>query len=168
MSFGDPPPEGVELHPLVTLPKRDGMWGEGDLAGFLQQARQADFLTRDEEDRTGPFDLAVAGIKGDAKVVVVSSAEFAVDAVAFAREFAIGPQGFTIRSRNPGNVTLLLNSLHWLNDNTDFMNIGKPIDAAVLHIESESTVRKVQALTIFVWPALALVGGGIVWWVRRR
>ena len=73
-----------------------------------------------------------------------------------------------MRSRNPGNVTLLINSLHWLNDNTEFMNIGKPVEAAVLEIPSESTVKAVQALTIFVWPMLALVCGGVAWWIRRR
>jgi hypothetical protein len=48
------------------------------------------------------------------------------------------------------------------------MNIGKPIDAAVLEIAKPSTVKAVQALTIFVWPVLALVCGGAMWWVRRR
>ncbi len=79
----------------------------------------------------------------------------------------MGPHGFSMRSRNPGNVTLLINSLHWLNDNTEFMNIGRVIDAAVLEIPSPTTVRLVQVLTIFVWPVLALVAGGVVWWVRR-
>jgi nitrate reductase NapE component len=62
----------------------------------------------------------------------------------------------------------MVNSLHWLNDNTEFMNIGKPIDAAVLDVQSESTVKVVQALTIFVWPMLAVAFGGAAWWVRRR
>ena len=113
-------------------------------------------------------DLAVAATKGDAKVAVVSSREFAEDDVAFARELGMGPQGITIRTRNPGNVTLLINTMHWLNDNTAFMNIGKPIDAAVLEIPKPSTVKTVQALTIFVWPVVALACGGVMWWVRRR
>ena len=52
-------------------------------------------------------------------------------------------------------------------DNTQFMNIGRPIDAAVLEIPSPSAVRTVQALTIFIWPVLALACGGVAWWVRR-
>ena len=77
-------------------------------------------------------------------------------------------QGLGIRSQNPGNVTLLINSLHWLNDNTEFMNIGKPIDAGVLEVENPATVKAVQAFAIFGWPLLAIAGGGVVWWVRRR
>ena len=76
--------------------------------------------------------------------------------------------GFTVRSRNPGNVTLLINSLHWLNDNTAFMNIGQPIDAEVLEIDSPSTITMVKVLTVLVWPALALCGGGVAWWIRRK
>ena len=162
------PPEGVELKRLVRLPERDGIWGVKSLQTYQEQLRQREYLTRAEGDLEPPFDLAAAATKGDAKIVVISSADFAVDIVAFARTMSIGPQGFTIRSRNPGNVSLLVNSLHWLNDNTQFMNIGKPIDAAVLQIGGKSTVRSVQVLTIFVWPMLALVCGGIAWWVRRR
>jgi len=60
-----------------------------------------------------------------------------------------------------------VNSLHWLNDNTDFMNLGKPIDAAILAVDRR-TVGIVQVLTIFVWPVLALGCGGVAWWMRRR
>jgi hypothetical protein len=101
-------------------------------------------------------------------VALVSSRDFAEDDVAFARELGMGPQGFTIRTRNPGNVTLLINTMHWLNDNTAFMNIGKPIDAAVLEIPKPLTVNAVQVLTIVIWPFVALACGGVMWWVRRR
>ena len=41
-------------------------------------------------------------------------------------------------------------------------------DAAVLAIKNESTRRTIQAITIFIWPALALAFGGFAWWTRRR
>jgi hypothetical protein len=125
-------------------------------------------MTRLDEDIEGPFTLAAAGSKGDAKVVVVSSRGFAEDQVALASGFVAVAGGIQIRSLNPGNVTLLINSLHWLNDNTQFLNVGRPIDLSVLTIDSPSTVTSVQVLTIVAWPLLALVGGGVVWWVRRR
>ncbi|MBI4716345.1 MAG: Gldg family protein [Planctomycetes bacterium] len=168
LTLASPAPEGVTLEPLVTQPKRDGIWGAKNLQKYEDQRKDRDYFTKEPEDLEGPFTLAVAAGKGEAKIVVVSARDFATDQVAFAREMALGPQGFTIRSRNPGNVTLLLNSLHWLNDNTQFMNIGKPIDMAVLQIDTPSKERMVQVLTIFVWPALALVCGGAVWWVRRQ
>lgn len=162
------PPDGVTVQRLITLPKRDGVWGIKNIQKYQEQLEQREYMSKVDGDLEGPFDLAAAATKGDTKIVVVSSRQFAEDQVAFARELGMGSQGITIRSRNPGNVTLLINSLHWLNDNTAFMNIGKPIDAAVLEIPKPTTVRAVQALTIFVWPVLALACGGAVWWVRRR
>ncbi len=162
------PPEGVELARLVYLPHRDGVWGIKNLQAYQEQSTTRNYLTKVEGDLEGPFDLAAAATRGDDKIVVVSSLNFAVDGIAFAREMAMTARGFTVRSRNPGNVSLLVNSLHWLNDNTEFMNIGKPIDAAVLEVAGESTVKAVRAFTIFVWPMLALVCGGVVWWFRRR
>jgi len=162
------PPAGVEWHKLVIQPKRDGVWGIQNIQTYEEQLQTRQYLTLAQDDREGPFDLAVAAHKGNEKVVVVSAREFAVDDVAFARGMSMTAEGFSLHARNPGNVTLLINSLHWLNDNADFMNIGKPIDAAVLEIKNSSTVTKVKALTIFFWPVLALIGGGVAWWIRRR
>jgi len=168
LTLSESPPEGVEIDRLVWLPERDGLWGIQSIQTYQQQLEQRDCMVKADDDREGPFDLAVAATKGDAKIVVVSARDFAADAVAFARALALTARGLTVRSRNPGNVSLLLNSLHWLNDNTAFMDIGKPIDAAILEVKSESTVRMVQALTIFAWPMLALAFGGVAWWARRR
>jgi hypothetical protein len=168
LELTSPAPEGVQISKLIILPKRDGIWGIKNIQAYQDQMEKADHLTKVEGDLEGTFDLAVAATKGDAKVVVVSSREFARDEVAFARELGMSAQGLTIRTKNPGNVTLLANSLHWLNDNAGFMNIGRPIDSATLEVDSPTKVKMVQAFTIFVWPVLALIGGGIAWAVRRR
>ncbi|UCE60002.1 MAG: Gldg family protein [Phycisphaerales bacterium] len=168
LELSEPLPEGVEHAKLASLPAKDGLWGIKQLHKYQEQFRERKYLTKEPEDLEGPYDLAVAATRGNAKIVVVSSREFAMDSAAFAKEFSLGPQGFVIRSRNPGNVTLFVNSLHWLNDNTEFMNIGQPIDVAVLEIESKSDERFVQVLATFIWPALALCCGGVAWWVRRR
>ncbi len=174
INLPDTPPEGVKFDELVVLTGHPGIWGVKELqkyeAQFMERKSRGEkpYLTKEPGDLLGPFKLGVAAAKGDAKIVVVSSREFAVDEVAFARQFSIGPQGIVMRSRNPGNVTLLINSLHWLNDNTEFMNIGQPIDMAVLEIPDKSSERFVKVLTMFVWPALALCCGGVAWWVRRK
>ncbi len=164
----DSAPEGVTRETLVTRPAADGVWGVKSIQKYQQQLDNRDYLVKEEDDLEGPFDLAVAATKGDAKVVVVSSRDFATDSIAFARRMEMGAKGITVRSVNPDNVSLLINSLHWLNDNSEFMNIGKPIDSAVLNIENATTEKAVQVVTIFVWPALALCMGGVAWFVRRR
>lgn len=168
LQLASPAPTGVELTPLVLQPKRDGVWGVKNLQVYKEQNDTRGFLSRADGDIEGPITLAASGKKGDSKIVVVSSRGFAEDELAFARAFAMTAQGLTVRSQNPGNITLMVNSLHWLNDNTQFMNIGKPIDSAVITVKNPSTVKTVQALTIFVWPAMALACGGVVWWIRRR
>lgn len=168
LTISTSPPEGVTVEALVTAPKMETLWGVKDITKYQQQLQAADHLTLEPTDSLGPFVLAAAAAKGDSRIVVVSSREFADDGVAFARAMSFTPQGIALRSRNPGNVLLLINSLHWLAGNTEFMNIGQPIDAAVLAIPDSTTVKAVQALTIFVWPALALFLGGAVWLVRRR
>ena len=162
------PPDGVALDRIVSLPRRDGLWGVKNIQEYQEQITQREYLTKVADDSEGPFALAVAATKGDAKIVVVSSRGFAQDSVAFAREFVLSGNSVGFRMRNPGNILLLINSLHWLNDNSEFMNIGKPIDAAVLEIKSPGTVKAVQALAIFAWPLFAMVAGGAVWWVRRK
>lgn len=168
LEFASPAPEGVEVSRLVYLPKRDGIWGVNNLQTYQDQFKRRQYLSLADGDREGPFDLAAAAKKGDAKIVVISGAEFATDGVAFARALVATSRGLGIRMTNPGNASLLINSLHWLNDNTEFMNIGKPIDTGVLAVGSEAAIKKVQVLTIFAWPLLAVFGGGLVWWVRRR
>ncbi len=168
LSLAETPPEGVELSALVTQPARDGVWGVHNIQDYEAQLGEKKYMTRLEEDLEGPFMLAAAAAKGDAKVVVVSSRGFAEDGTAFARGIVAVGGGIQLRTLNPGNPTLLINSLHWLNDNTDFLNVGRPIDLSVLTIDRPSTITMIQVLTIVVWPALALVGGGAVWWVRRR
>jgi hypothetical protein len=168
LTLSDPAPEGVKFERLIEAPRREDMWGIKDLTKYQEQLQTQDYLTRVETDALGPFVVAVAAAKGDSKIVVVSSKEFAVDGVAFARQMMVTSEGFVLRARNAGNIILLINSLHWLNDNMEFMNVGQPLDAAVLQIPNRSTVTAVQVLTIFVWPALALVLGGAAWLIRRR
>lgn len=164
----DSKPEGVEHHRLVWLNPRDVIWGVKNIMAYQKQLEQRDYLTKEPEDLTGTFDLAVAAEKADQKIVVVSAREFASDQMAFQRRMTIGPRGLQLVHVNPGNVTLMINSLHWLNDNTAFMDIGKPIDAAILEIKNPSTIKVVKGLTIFVWPTMALAFGCMVWWTRRR
>lgn len=168
LKLTDPTPEGVTREVLITQSAIDGLWGIKNIQAYEEQLREREYMTKEPGDLEGPFTLGVVATKGDAKTVVVSSRAFAEDQAAFARGMSIGPQGLVVRLLNAGNVALMINAMHWLNDNMEFMNIGKPIESAVLRIEQKSTETMVRAMTIFVWPLLALASGGIAWWVRRR
>ncbi|GEM_PF-1438481 len=168
LKFEEKLPDGVSFDRLVTVPKRDTTWGIKSIQVYQEQLNNRDALSRADGDVLGPFDVAVTATKGDAKLVLISGRDFAVDDVALAMVPAMTSQGFTLLPRNPGNAALFVNSLHWLNDNTEIMNVGQPVDASVLNIKGDNTVTAVRVLTVFVWPALALCCGGVAWWIRRR
>jgi len=161
------PAEGVTVHKLLTAAARPGLWGVKDLQKIRDQLGN-EFILKVEGDLEGPFDVAVAAEKGDAKVVVVSSTAFADDSIALGQDLVLGSRGFELRSRNPGNAALFLNSLHWLNDNTEIMDIGRPIDLAVLNVPNERSVTAVKGFSLVLWPAVAMAFGCAVWFVRRR
>jgi hypothetical protein len=161
------PPTGVTITPLVTQPALDGIWGAQNVLKYQEQSR-GEFVTKVEGDLEGPFTLAVAGEKDGAKMVLIGSDDFATDAIAAAAYHVLDAQGIAARPRYPGNMLLVVNALHWLNDDEAAMNIGTPIEQKVLEIPDESTRQVVKAVTVFAWPAAALLAGGVAWWIRRR
>lgn len=160
--------EGVTQSVLLTAPKRDGLWGVKNIQRYVEQLPpKSEFMTKVEGDEEGPFEIAVAAQKDEGKIVVVGSTGFAEDKTAFAMGLEPSPRGFRVVNVNPGNLGLFINSLHWLNDNEDFMNLGKPIQLATLDF-SQGAGTFVRVFTQFAWPAVALLFGLGMWFVRRR
>ena len=162
-------PEGVDVDRLAWLEPQDGRWATNNVQYYLQQ-RSNEFLVKSDSDFMGTFEIAMAATRdeGKGKIVVVSASEFATDSVAFAAQMMLTGQGLVTRQVNPGNVTFFVNSLHWLNDNTEWMNLGSPIDTSTITVERDSPAMKfVQVLVVALWPGLALCFGLVVWWVRR-
>ncbi len=161
-------PAGVEASELLWFKPNDGLWGVEDIQTRVQEAQKTGFIAKSDADLLGPFTLAVAATRDEAKLVMVSSAFFAIDEVAFATNMTLTSQGLALVRANPSNVTLFVNALHWLGDNTQWMNLGRPIESRVLTIEEGPGLTFVRALAYAIWPGLALVCGGMVWIVRRR
>ena len=169
-------PDGVALEDLVTVPDRDNIWAESDLPGLSRDYQKNHYTSKGKMDVSGPFPIAVAGTrtrdgKPAGKMVVVSSRGFALDAVALSR--ALVPQGdrFALVLNNPANMDILINTVHWLNDNEGL--IGKGIESRDMprldELEQGSTgLRVAQTLSVAIWPAIALLAGLAVWFVRRR
>ncbi|MCH7814399.1 MAG: MFS transporter [Planctomycetes bacterium] len=161
------PPEGVTLTELVRCNRLEGLWGVKNLQAYRDQMRN-EYQVKAEGDLEGPFTVASAAWTDESKVVVISSQDFFADGRAFARQAVLTAQGIVLRSANPGNLTLLVNSLHWLNDNTEIMDLGQPIDVPGLTIEEGPSLSFIKVLVQGLWPLAVLMGGGAVWYVRRR
>ncbi|MCB9850485.1 MAG: Gldg family protein [Phycisphaerales bacterium] len=170
LSLIEKAPEGVTTDKLLWAPQRPGLWAVKDVSYYVKQQTN-EYIVRNPEDRTGDFMIGATASKGDdkGKIVVIASSEFASDRVALASEMALTSQGVTIRPRNPGNAALFINSLHWLNDNIKWMNLGSPIDTTTLAVdEGSASMKFVWVLCVLILPGLAACGGVFVWMVRRR
>ncbi len=160
-------PEGVTVEPLLTLPREDGLWGVTDVQAY-QQMITTNSLVRSDDYTEGPFTIAVAATKGDAKIIVFGTRDFAMDRYTRASRPVLVGQSLAFLPAFPANITLFANSLHWLNDDEDRMELGRPIAPNILTIESKTTVTAVRALVYAIWPALAMSCGLVVWQIRRR
>jgi hypothetical protein len=167
LELAETPPEGVESKELVRCDPRDGLWGANNVQAYQDQLRN-EYVVKVEGDAEGPFMVAATATRDDDKVVVISARDMFTDETAFAVGATMTARGLSLHSRNPGNLTLLVNSLHWLNDNEGIMNLGRPIDVDVLEIAPGPTLTFLGFLTWGLWPALAVICGGAVWYVRRR
>ncbi len=166
--LSDKPPEGVSITKLAWTPPKDTIWGVGDIQKYQEQRAQ-NYFVKIPEDPLGPFTLAALAEQADKKIAIISGTDFIADQIALQPAFMIVGNRPVIRLLYPGNVTLFTNILHWLNDNTEWMNIGRPIAPAVMTVEQGSQSLKFWRTAVFaVWPAVALLCGGVVWWVRRR
>lgn len=161
-------PEGLTVNTLVWLPESSNIWSVGDVSPYVQQQGN-EFIIRATGDYSGDFTIGMSAAKGEGKVVVISSDGFATDEIALAMQPVLTSQGFGLRPRYPGNAALFMNSLHWLNDNIEWMNLGTPIDNATIKVEDGSGALKfVRVLCVGILPVLALAGGIGVWLARRR
>ncbi len=161
-------PEGVAVQPLFELKKTGSLWGVKDVTKYIESARQMKSVKKDPNDIYGPFTVAAAAQKGDAKIVVISSRDCMSDGIAAMEAWAITSEGPTRVRMNPGNIRLLVNTLHWLNDRTEWLDVGVPVGVATIEIEEGPALNFVRAFVYGVWPAVALCFGGVAWWIRRR
>ncbi len=170
----DKKPDGVSVEDLVVIPEREDMWAESDLMGLSRDWQKNKYVVKGKMDRTGPFPIAVAATKQRdgktvGKLVLISSMSFANDQVAMSRGLVPSGNGFMLVQNHPGNMDLLVNAIHWLDDNEDL--IGRGIDRDIRRLDQLKPgpgLTAARVLAVAGWPLLALLAGLGVWFVRRR
>jgi hypothetical protein len=168
ISLSKTPPDNVTHHKLVWMERSDSVWSVGDIQSYFDQQAN-EYMVPADGDFSGEFLFGVAAEKDKSKIVLINATQFATDRIAQARQLAATPQGLSVIPVNPGNPTLFINTLHWLNDNTEWMNLGSPIDYSTLNIKKGATTTlAVQVFAMAVWPLLAAVCGLGVYFARRR
>jgi hypothetical protein len=139
--------------PDVLVSVGETAWAESDLVG-IRSGEEAEF---DEmTDRKGPIPLAVAGEQGGAKLVVIGSAHFALNA--FLREDIAYDHG----------RDLLLNAIGWLTDRDALLGIRPREREHVKLVLMPEQLQRMTLLCLLGLPGFGLALGLWVLWRRRR
>ncbi len=168
-------PAGVTTSVVAQMPKSNDLWAVGDPEAMVRTLRERKGVTPGPDAVLSPFPVIVTASKktGDKeqKIVVVGSDEWLRDDVALAAgQYALIGASLVPVPANPGNTDLAVNMMHWLAGNADRIAIG-PRSADVPRL---SRLKEGSQLTfsrwfmVGLWPGLALLIGGVVWFFRRR
>jgi len=166
----DKRPQGVTIEPLIRVPPTEDVWA------FRNTSRvQSDFdknlgTHRYNDDIAAPFPLAVACTDAEGgRVVVFGSEQFAADNTVNAAQMMLIGGNLVLAKLFPGNTDLFINALHWLTGNANRIAVGpKRSDVPRLSRLTPAAAKACKVFLVGIWPALALLAGAVVWFVRRR
>ena len=148
-------PADGETGAVVLLKTGARAWAESDVAEF-QKAQPR--VKLDEADIAGPVSLAVAksfpvGEAGEdeGRLVVVGDADFV-------RNGFVG---------TAANADLLLNLVHWLTGEEQFITINRKLPRPSSVLLSRTQVATFRYIALFGLPEAVLLLGILSWWRRR-
>lgn len=90
-----------------------------------------------------------------------------------ARLVVVGDGDFPVRGQSPDNISLMVNSIDWLSDDTGLIALrtkgvaSRPIDAAYLGDEAEGK-RAFLKYFNFGLPIVLTIAIGLIRWQRQR
>ncbi len=174
-------PAGVKVEPLVELGATDDIWGLSNIQRVQEDLRTKRGTTRRDDDRKPPFTLAVAAERSAAattqpttapgapqRVVVFASSNFASNSLIEA--MALDPSTFSLYALFPGNLDLVLNTIHWLTNDAGRISVGAQHGEVprLDKLKDDGWYFFWKIFLVGIWPASALVVGAGVWMLRRQ
>lgn len=175
-----PPPEGVTIQPVLTVPATEkATWATRRIQDLLMQFRTSEgsYITPDygAGDLPVPFDLAVAATKAEnteknvkpTRIVVLSVAASLTDGY-LDREVPVRDAKGTLSLDDPprANADLPINSIYWLVGRPGLIAAG-PARATIREIPPATKNLLIVAYCV-VLPLVVLGIGGIVLYRRTR
>lgn len=168
-------PEGVSIHQLVHTSPSEDIWAISNVATFQlrinanKNSKGVNYVERTEEDRLGPFPVVYLAEKENSKIAVWASDMATVGNRMLANQVFLSMSDGKLHTqrRAPGNLTLFVNLLHYLDDSAQWLHVASPVDSSRVAI-TEGELTFWRTIVVGVWPALAMLGGGLVWFLRRR
>lgn len=176
ITLSDKAPEGVKREAVQTLYESEELVGT-DIQDLLQivdeirQPRNEGIVTLGPNLDHGPFDLMVVaerhqGEESKGRIAVMGFGGSLVDS--YITQPVIQP-GETIRFDPPPTecVDLFVNTLHWLQGQTDWIARG-PAPKPTIRQIPKNQMASLQVLVWAVWPVVVFLPGVFFWYVRRK
>lgn len=166
---GEGQPEGVEHAIIAEVGATEDVWAIDNIQRVQEELNRNMGLRPTPSDIKPPFAIAASATKNGQRVVVFASTEFARDQIAQSESLMLTGGGLVRYQNFPANTDLFLNSLHWLTGEADRIAVGpRQGDVPRLNDLNATWAAIVPWILVGIWPALALLAGVGVWFVRRR
>lgn len=162
----------VQHTPLMRIPQGVDAWAVADVFGMIREDLNSQEGTAPRAaDLTAPLTVALAAERADGdRLVVFGSRDFAADEIAQASTLAAAGNMITFVTAYPANADLLINAVHWLTGDADRIAVGpRSSDIPRLsRLREGAQTTFAKFFLVGVWPALFLLAGVAVGWMRRR
>jgi ABC-2 type transport system permease protein len=144
--------EGESGPAVALLSSSDDSWAESDVAALARGG----LPERGDGDRPGPIPIAAASELGSARIVVVASDEFVLNA--HLRDDVVYDHG----------RDLVLNAIGWLTDRRELLGIRARAREHVKLVLLPEQLRRMALVCLVGLPGFAIALGLWVVWRRRR
>ena len=175
LELSETAPVGVTRFALATVPPGPMRWLDDD---WLNEPSAAAGATPPGEPIRAPIPLVVAAERNDAprrdlrnpggsqRIVIVGSGAWMYTFIA---DSVVSLGGTRVALENPGNYELALASIAWLANMDQLIAPGAATrQVARLDGVTDNVKTFWRWVTMAVVPGMCLLGGGIMWLVRRR
>jgi len=155
----------VVAEAFTILATGETVWAERDVDNRTQLPRA------NEGERRGPIPVAAGAERDNRRLVAFSSLQFAMDDFVLTRQPVATAEGIEMIEavQRPGNVELMLNSIHWAAGLDELIATGaRSQDVRRWQPIDEATYTGLMWLLIAGLPVATLLVGVGVWSVRRR
>lgn len=169
---GDERPEGVTVDEVAVIDATTDMWAIRDIMQVEGELKNQRGTTPHDEDLRPPFPIALAAENPEGqRIVLFASTSFATNPIVEAPGgYAFTGAGLVAYPAYPANPDLFINAVHWLTKEADRISVGAR-RSEVPRLDKLKEGFWMDFWRVFlvgIWPGLALLVGGGVWFFRRR
>jgi hypothetical protein len=162
LELADDEASKVQTWPLLET--SEDAWAETD---WMTNQRPE----RDADEDGGPLVIAAAAERDAQRAVVIGNADMARNEFILREQMFLAGGGLETVSfvANPGNAELFVNSVYWLAGQEQLIaKSARSQDVRRFEPIPEVAEKAVWWVVLAGLPTLCLIGGGVVWAVRRK